>query len=381
MDGRDFRNRRHGRPDGGQRPVDFKALRKFLGGARLWVALAALVLAVFLFSSIRIGRVSGEQVGILLNKLNGKITVINQSGVRIYNGITSDFYVLDRTLQTLEMVGEDGLKIKTVDGSDVYVDLKVQYKISPDLADTVITTSGPDDQYKKKWTYDYIRSLCRNHLGELTTEEFYDSAKRNVKVLGAQQEANQRLNPFGILIDSIVIPQKPRFYKEYEDMIKKKKLADQAVLEERSKALAAKQRQIKLTVEKTNEKNVAIEKFEGEMRRKVIEAEAAGEKARKQADAQYDMLTIGAAAALYKMQKDAEGILATKTAEAQGIEALKKALEGGGGRNMVMLEYAKKLKNITITGQPFTIQGHTERFEHLTPAATRRGAGRKKQER
>jgi len=361
--------------------VDFKALRKFLGGARLWVALAALVLAVFLFSSIRIGRVSGEQVGILLNKLNGKITVINQSGVRIYNGITSDFYVLDRTLQTLEMVGEDGLKIKTVDGSDVYVDLKVQYKISPDLADTVITTSGPDDQYKKKWTYDYIRSLCRNHLGELTTEEFYDSAKRNVKVLGAQQEANQRLNPFGILIDSIVIPQKPRFYKEYEDMIKKKKLADQAVLEERSKALAAKQRQIKLTVEKTNEKNVAIEKFEGEMRRKVIEAEAAGEKARKQADAQYDMLTIGAAAALYKMQKDAEGILATKTAEAQGIEALKKALEGGGGRNMVMLEYAKKLKNITITGQPFTIQGHTERFEHLTPAATRRGAGRKKQER
>ncbi len=378
MEGRDFRNQGDGFSDGGQPPVDFKALQKFLGSAWAWVALAALVLAVFLFSSIRIGRVSGEQVGLLLNKLNGKITVIEQSGVQIYNGITSEFYVLDRTLQTLEMIGEDSLKIKTVDGSDVYVDLKVQYKISPDLADTVITTSGPGDQYKKKWTYDYVRSLCRNHLGELTTEEFYDSSMRNVKVLGAQQEAGARLSRFGILIDSIVIPQKPRFYKEYEAMIKKKKLADQAVLEERSKALAAKQRQIKLEVEKTNEKNVIIKKFEGDMRRKIIEAEAAGEKARKQADAQYDKLTIGAEAALYKMQKDAEGILARKTAEAQGILALKKALEGEGGRNMVMLEYARRLKNITFIGQPFTIQGHTERFEHLTPAAAGRGAGRKK---
>ena len=36
---------------------------------------------------------------------------------------------------------------------------------------------------------------------------------------------------------------------------------------------------------------------------------------------------------------------------------------------MVKLEYARKLKGITITGKPFTIQAHTERFEHLAPPA------------
>ena len=73
-----------------------------LGGGLTWFALAFLVFAVFLFSAVRVGRVTGEHVGIMLNKITGKMTVITQSGTRIYNGITNDFYVLDKTLQTLD---------------------------------------------------------------------------------------------------------------------------------------------------------------------------------------------------------------------------------------------------------------------------------------
>jgi len=357
---------------GGDDRVDFKSVRKALSNTLIWVAVALLVLAVFVFSTVRMGRVTGEHVGLLLSKLSGKITVISQPGVKMYNGITGEFYLLEKTMQTLDMTGKGNtLKIKTIDGSDVYVDLKVQYKISVDMAETVIYSSGPGDLYKEKWTRDYIRSLCRNFLAELTTEEFYDSSKRDAKMVLAYQEANKRLNPYGIIIDSIVIPQKPHFYEEYEAMIKKKKLADQAVLEEQSKALAAKQRQQTLIVVETNKKNVAVEQFKGEMERKIITARAEESKARQAADAYYDKITIGAGADLYKAQKEAEGILAKKKAEAEGIEALKKALEGEGGRNMVKLEYARKLKDIVITGQPFTMQGRTERFEHLEAPASR----------
>ncbi len=364
--------------------VDLKALQKAAGGSLTWLAVAFLLTMVFLFNTVRIGRVTGEQVGIMLNKRTGKTEVITQSGVKIYNGVFSEFYVLDKTLQTLEMTavegrgdrtGRDDLKIKTMDGSDVYVDLKVQYKINADMADEVIATSGPGDKYKQKWARDYIRTLARNYLGELTTEEFYDSSKRDVKILLAHKEANKRLNPYGIEIDSIVIPTKPHFYKEYEAMIKKKKLADQAVLEERSKALAAKQRQQTLIVEETNKKNVAVEQFEGQMSQKVIESRAEGERIRKAADAYYDRISIGAEAELYQMIKSADGILAKKKAEAEGIEALKKALEGEGGRNMVKMEYARKLKDVKISGKPFTIKSNIERFELLKGVA---GAGRKK---
>jgi len=359
-----------------KQPVDLQALHKMLGGSLIWAGIAFLLLMVVAFASIRVGRVSGEEVGIMLNKWNGNTTVITRSGATIYNGLTHDFFVLDKTLQTLEMSGQAGrgtvgsLKVKTVDGSDVNVDTKVQYRIDPERAELVIATSGPGAAYKKKWAMDYARSYCRNYLGALTTEQFYDASKRQAQIVLAQQALNKRLEPYGIRIDSILIPRKPRFYSEYEEMIKNKKLADQAVLEEQSKALAAKQKQQTLIVEETNKKNVAVEQFTGQMKQRIIAAEADAKKAQEGADAYYDRITIGAEATLYQLTKDAEGILARKTAEAEGLQALKKALEGEGGRNMVKLEYAKKLKGVKIDGKPFSVQSHIERFEHLKGAAT-----------
>ncbi len=357
----------------GLKNVNLDVLRRILGGGLMLVALTFLVVVVFLFMTIRVGPVSGEQVGILLNRLNGNITVIEQSGVRIYNGLTSDFYVLDKTLQTLRMEGGrsgDSLKVKTIDGSDVYVDVRVQYRITPEMADTVITTSGPGAAFKEKWMRDYCRSVCRNYLGELTTEEFYDAGAREGKILAAKAQINEWLQEYGIEVDSIVIPQRPVFYQEYEEMIKKKKLADQEVLEEQSKAQAAEERQKTLIVSATNKKNVAVERFRGEMEQLIIQAKADAEKTRKEADAYFERVTIGADATFYRNQKEAEGILERKKAEAQGISAMRQALEGPGGRNMVKLEYARKLKEIVISGQPFTIDSRTERFQHTTGAAT-----------
>ena len=152
------------------------ALQKISGGALIWLGIAILLVIIFLFNTIRIDRVTGEQIGVMLNKITGKITIIHKSGAKIYNGFTNEFFILDKTLQTLDMsgmafpgkpkgVGKEPLKIKTVDGSDVYVALKVQYKINPDMADVVIMTSGLGDNYKRKWARDYVRSKCRNYLG------------------------------------------------------------------------------------------------------------------------------------------------------------------------------------------------------------------------
>jgi regulator of protease activity HflC (stomatin/prohibitin superfamily) len=364
--------------DDRQMQFEIERIGKALRTTPFWILLALIVIVVMVAVTIRIGRVRGTDVGVLLNKMNGKPTVITKSGVRIYNGITHDFFVLDKTLQTLEMVeaegkgdrpGKDNLKIKTVDGSDVYVDIKVQYRMDPNQADVVLLTSGPGDAFKEKWARDYMRSLCRNFLGELTTEEFYASDKRDAKIMLAQNEANRRLTPYGIQIDSVVVPTKPHFYAEYEELIKKKKLADQAVLEEQSKALAAAQLKETLRVEETNKKNVAVEEFSGKMEQKVIKANAERERARKAADAYFDRVTIGAEASLYELTKQAEGIVARKKAEAEGISELRKALEGPGGLNMVKLEYARKLKEITITGQPFTRESDTSRFEHMAAPA------------
>ncbi len=353
----------------GKKKADLKTLRHLFGNNLLWVAAAVLVLVILLLLCIRVGRVQGTQVGTLLNKMSGNLEVIPQSGVRIYNGISHEFYVLEKTLQTLDMTGDNRLKIKTIDGSDVYVALKVQYRIDATMAEKVLFTSGPGDRYKYKWAHDYVRSICRDHLGELTTEEFYDSAKRNAQIVKAKQEAKERLQRFGIQLDDIVVPQKPRFYAKYEELIKKKKLADQAVLEEQSKALAAEQIKETAKVDETAKKNVAVEQFRGEMEKLVIQAKAEAERVKRAADAYHKKTTVGADAEFYRLEKKGEATLARKKSEATGIESLKKALEGKGGRNMVKMEYAKKLKGLKITGQPYTVESRTERFEHAAAAS------------
>jgi regulator of protease activity HflC (stomatin/prohibitin superfamily) len=341
-----------------------------LTGGLAWVAAALIVLVVTTLSVMRVGRISGDEVGVLLNKWTGETAIISQAGQRFYISLTHRLYVLDKTIQTLEMTvtpgqgerpGKDDVKIKTVDGSDVYVDVIVQYRIMPEKAGLVLETSGPGDLFKRKWARDFVRTEVRNQLGTLTTETFYDAAQRSAKIATATTESNQMLEPYGIHVDSIVLPTRPRFYTEYEAMIKKKKLADQQAQQEESKASAALQKKNTEEVTATNMKNVAIEKYQGDVERLIIQTEAECEKIQREADAYFDRVSIGAEATLYQKSQEAEGILATKKAEADGIEALGNALSGEGGRNMVMLEYAKRLQGVVVTGQPYLIDSNTSR--------------------
>ena len=107
---------------------------------------------------------------------------------------------------------------------------------------------------------------------------------------------------------------------------------------------------------------MAIEQYQGDVERLIIQTEAECNRVQREADAYFDRVSIGAEAALYQKSREAEGILATKQAEADGIEALGKALSGDGGRNMVKLEYAKRLQGVVITGQPYTTDGTTARL-------------------
>ena len=105
------------------------------------------------------------------------------------------------------------------------------------------------------------------------------------------------------------------------------------------------------------------------MSQKVIAANADAGRAKKAAEAYYEMQTVQAGARLYEMSKRATAILARKEADADGIMAMKKALEGEGGMNMVRLEYARKLRHIKFTGKPYMVQHNVERLELLKGGA------------
>ncbi|MCH2209026.1 MAG: hypothetical protein MK132_24625 [Lentisphaerales bacterium] len=347
---------------------------KLLKSNFIWPILAFILLGVFLLTTIRVQRISGEEVGLILNKFTGDVEVVNMQGTRIYNAIMNEFYVLDKTLQTMEMSADgkrgnrkakDDLKVKDLDGNNIYVELKVQYRMLPEKIKEVLETSGyldydNIDLYKKKWVRGYVRSICRDYLGQLKTEEFYESAHRTEKINLAKQEINKRLAPFGIYVDSVVMFRKPTFHPSYQDIINRKEKADQDIKTQMALAKAATEKRETLITKESNLKTVELERHNGKLEEEILAAKASAEKLIKSADAYYDRITIGAEAQLYKADKQATGILELKKAEAEGIEALKKALEGEGGLNMVKMEYAKKLRGMKIEGMPYTIKSHKE---------------------
>jgi hypothetical protein len=367
-----------------QKPLEVPPILVKLAKSQfIWPLIAFILLGIFLLTTVRVQKVNGEEVGLILNKFNGNVEVVNSQGTRVYNAILNEFYVLDKNLQTLEMSkdlnrgdrkGRDDLKVKDLDGNNIYVELKVQYRIIPEKIKEVLETSGYKDRrgndlYKMKWAREYVRSICRDKLGELKTEDFYEAGNRTEKITLARQEINKRLLPFGLDVASIVMFRKPNFHVSYQDIINRKQKADQDIKTQIALANAAKEKRETLITKENNIKVVELEKHTGRMQEIILETNAGAEKLIKKSDAYFDRVTIGSQASLFRNTQIATGILALKKADAAGIQALKKALEGEGGLNMVKMEYAKKLKHMSIQGLPYTIKSQTERLQLSDDAA------------
>ena len=343
----------------------------------IFVSIALIGLVVLTMRMVRVQPVSGTEVGIKVNNVTGEITVIAESGTNIYNGLLNSFHLLDMTVQRLEMVsqsergersGRDDLRIKTVDGSDVFLDLTINYQLRRDRVKEIVTTSGLGDAYKYKWVRDYSRSVCRSVFGEMTTEEFYDASVRNLKAQKAMEELNLLLKPYGIEVSS-VIAEKFSFHKEYEERIRAKKLADQEVEEQISKANAARQNQLFRIVEATKKKEVVLASYAGEMEKLIVEAKAKAECDVRQAEAYVIDTQLGADATYYQREKNARALLAKAKAEGEALTAMAEAYAGVGGMNLVKRAYAEKVGSMQINGQPFTIENKTERLSYQDEAA------------
>lgn len=346
----------------------------------IFVSIALIALGVLTMRMVRVQPVSGTEVGIKVNNVTGEITVIAESGTSIYNGLLNSFHLLDMTVQRLEMVsqsergersGRDDLRIKTVDGSDVFLDLTINYQLRRDMVKEIVTTSGLGDAYKYKWVRDYSRSVCRSVFGEMTTEEFYDASVRNLKAQKATEELNLLLKPYGIEVSS-VIAEKFSFHKEYEERIRAKKLADQEFEEQISKANAARQNQLFRIVEATKKKEVVLASYAGEMEKLIVEAKANAERDVRQAEAYVIDTRLGADATYYQREKNAQAILVSAKAEGEALTAMAEAYAGVGGMNLVKRAYAEKVGSMQINGQPFTIENKTERLSYQDETAVTR---------
>ena len=332
--------------------------------AALWTATVGLAAALLWGSLVRVRE--GE-VGVLVNNLTGSLHVEEQVGYRLVVPWAFSFYRLDRRVRAVSMTEQggggfdagDAVKIKTADGSNVSIDLQANYRLLPGSAAGVLRDSGQGGAFGELWVRSAVRAMAAREFGKLTTEQVYDSTLRNERAQSALIALNEELAPRGLEVVALV-PQDFRFYKEYEEIIKKKKLADQEVEEQQAQA--------RLAVEEQN-KQVGAARYAATAKIKTAEGEA--DKVRAEADGYVQRVRLDAEASLLTATKKAEGALAIGLAEAQGMAEAARAVNGPGGVNLVALEYAKQLGKIGFTGVPVTQE---ERQAQLRLQGTAGGA-------
>ncbi len=218
---------------------------------------------------------------------------------------------------------EKAAKIQTSDGFFVDVDVSILFRIVDPVK--VIKSIGPGTLYFDNGVIPKAEPSLKATLGELTTEEFYNSPLRVKKVEESKKLLNQELNEKGIIIEHILI----RYFvytPEIQRNIEEKKLKDQLVFTNKSKAKAA---------EEWAKLQKIIEEGEANVKVKLEEGKAYVMKRRAEKD-------------LYVRTKYANANLLIKLAEAKKTDMINSAYRVRGTEKLVGLRMAEILDGIEL---------------------------------
>lgn len=222
---------------------------------------------------------------------------------------------------------ETAAHIQTSDGFYVDVDVSILYSIVDPYR--VFTIIGPGDSYAQNGIVPLAEPKLKDALGELTTEEFYNSPLRVEKTEKARRHLNAELNPKGLDVKHVLV----RYFTystEIQRNIEEKKLKDQLVFKNQAQARAAdEEAELKKIVEE-GEAAVAVELEKGK-------AYATRKKAEREQ---------------YVRSKYAEADLQVQLAEAQKVRLKNEALSGPGAEEMVGLKMADVYKGLDVIVLP-----------------------------
>jgi len=281
--------------------------------------------------------------------LTRKITLFGKAGVQqetyppgatyFFPAFITDWNVYNVALQNLEMVrahdkgdrsGRDDIEFKTHDGNDIAVDVTVAWRVDSSRTPWILEhVGGSTAEVKENLVRPACRSIVRDVLNTMTSEEFYVSDKRFLKAEEARETLARVLAPEGVIVERVILGEH-HFHPEYEKVIHDKKLAEQTAERMVSEGHAAQQEALR-----------NLETAKGQVSQKIAAARGALDQVKLHADADY-----------FRAQRDAEAILAEKKARAQGVAKTNQAMSGAGGRTMVKLSVADALRGKQIIFLP-----------------------------
>jgi regulator of protease activity HflC (stomatin/prohibitin superfamily) len=279
------------------------------------------------------------EVGIKFNKLTRSFDIKEAGATYFFPPVVNDWNTYDVSLRNLAMTAvltggsrrdKDDLRFKTRDGNDIETDVTVRWRIDPTRIAFLWKFVAPStDEAEERVVGPPARAYVRDVLNELHSEDFYNPTKRFAAANRASQLLAARLKPYGIIVEGVLLGDFS-FKTDYQRLINARKEAEKTAEKLEAEILA------------TQEGNQAkLQSKVAELTERLTAAQG-----------EYDQATRNADAYLVSRQQEAQAILAEKTAQAQGIQKERAALNGSAGDAYVNLQLIEALKNKDIRQIP-----------------------------
>ena len=194
------------------------------------------------------------------------------TGLHFVIPVMQKMHFLPKDVQVLELTNfpgtasayarrEKAAHIQTSDGFFVDVDVSILYHVADPYK--VFTIIGPGNLFEDNGIIPKAEPALKETLGELTTEEFYNSVLRSKKADAARVKLNKELEKKGIFVDHVLVR-----YFEYSEEIQKnieeKKLKDQLVFKNMAEARAAIEEAKLKKIEQEGKVTVSVEMEKGQ---------------------------------------------------------------------------------------------------------------------
>src|SRR5207245_4380273 len=227
-----FRRRRRNEPP---RSEDAAAALRREGVTMLTRKLAPLL---FVAAGCTFHSTDSTEVGVLTRKIG----IVGKGGVQqetylpgatyTFPAFITDWNVYNVALQNLAMVrtlqkgdrgSRDDVEVKTHDGNDIAVDVTVAWRVDPAKSPWILEhVGGSTEEVKENLVRPACRSIVRDVLNAMTSEEFYVSEKRFVKAEEAREKLAEVLGPEGVIVERVILGEH-HFHPDYEKVIHDKK--------------------------------------------------------------------------------------------------------------------------------------------------------------
>ncbi len=189
----------------------------------------------------RIGSDSGlaeirdDQVGIVLDAWSSETQVVDTPGYRAYWPWFQEVHVVDKSPNALLFQGNAAVSVNHVprllirarDGSSFWFEeVTLQYALRVERAAEVLDDSGGGDAFKEEFLRCHARAILRDEFGRFVAGDSARPESVAMATRASMGRMNKALERHGIEVLEVSSP-KPAFDKGYEDLINRRKLANQ----------------------------------------------------------------------------------------------------------------------------------------------------------